>query len=542
MVEHFKKRLFWGLPLAVSLLQFSLIYYIAYYHQISHLIRPGAKTILYFLPVVVIEVLFQYYSSKRSPSKIGMIRSHPIISCFLSISAWFLIFYYFMYTDDLDRVKFMHRRFFVLNAHYFILGLLKTNFYDTALLIVTALFFYLMFTIRLRSFRLITTIVIPVLLLKLLIISHINWGGIFTDSISKVSRQVGVETLLDNSKMKDLFGGKSANIGTFLDPKLAEGIEAKITTVFNPNPRDIFGSEDEQSFITTYGSSFFRPGKFIVWPFVIKKGVYSDAMTYKLWVGDMQGSAVSETSIVMAPWKGNVIYELSRSYLSTFAKIPYEMEDKRGPILKLEPMSMIKDVSANRIYIANERTPGFMSYDLDAKKLAGYIDFTKGGIVEDGGSCYAIAQSPASRLVYISGSPGKNDIIEIDPDTLEIKRMLDLGEIGTFGMTVDSEGRYLYYQSAYNDNLYKIDLASFSVEKVLKGELGARRMITDDERNVIYVLGYFSGNLSPIDIESGKRRWTVKIGPHAHGMSLTKNYLWVNSMAGAFRIDLRKVW
>jgi hypothetical protein len=386
--------------------------------------------------------------------------------------------------------------------------------------------------------RLAVVVALPLVLLKLLVLSHEKYGGIFADSAATIIKQPGIELLLDHDAVEEQLTGASFMSSELLEPSFLRKAKPPVTMIFNRNPRDIFAADDESSFITTYGSSFFEPGGSKIWPLIMRKDVSSNILAYRLGASYLQSSGITDEFVIMAPWDSHFAFIVSRANLSTLRVIPHDHDYLRPRPTGFEPMCILKDVSKNVFYITAEEYPALYSHDMDSGAV-GYISFPKLRMVPMGGSIYAIAQSPATRRLYVTASPGPNDIIEIDPDTMAVTKALDLNEIGGMALAVDPSGKYLYYQAAFDDDLYKIDLAAFKVVDKFDGDMAARRIILDDKRGALYLLGMMSGKVYALDPETGRKLWSMKVGPHPHGMALTDNYLWTLSMRGAFRIKLR---
>jgi hypothetical protein len=119
------------------------------------------------------------------------------------------------------------------------------------------------------------------------------------------------------------------------------------------------------------------------------------------------------------------------------------------------------------------------------------------------------------------------------------KRFNDV--VGT-SLEIDDDNGLLYYQNGGLNSLYAIDMESFEIKRTYKGECHARRIRLDKKRNCIYVLGYLSGTVFPVDLSGGRRPWQIHVGGLPHGMDLHNDTLWVNSMAGVLKLDLKTLW
>jgi hypothetical protein len=512
---------------------------------ILEIIPYGLWLIAFFPIVVALEVLSQRLLRKISRPRIAFINERPGITTLAAAIFWAVVFYGLIFYDAERCIHGLHThgRYFQVNLPYYVFGLLKARPLDTAFLLAVWFASYYIISVRFGLFRLATVVFIPCLLLKFLVFTQTYYGGIFNTPLSTILHQDSIKLVLS----KDEFIKRTSNKKDFKSHLLDHSFFVHDWSEFKIRPfycaRDIFPDSSEKSFVVTFGQSFIRPTKPTVWPLIASKDLETNAFHYRLWFGNLQGSTSIGHSIIVAPWESAKIFELSTADLSTIKEIDFGIINPvAGQLIAWEPISIVKDVSEEFLYITSENTPVLLKYDLTTKKLLNIINFWKLGLVENGGLSYALAQSPTSRMVYVTTSPGDNDIIEVDPDSATVKRILNLNDFCGSALVIDDQGKYLYFQSGYIDNLYKIDLGTFSVVKILHGALSAKRLILDKAHNSIYVLDYFSGEVFPIDIDSGKKYWTLKVGPHPHGMAMTDNYLWINSIAGAFRIDLKKIW
>jgi len=145
-----------------------------------------------------------------------------------------------------------------------------------------------------------------------------------------------------------------------------------------------------------------------------------------------------------------------------------------------------------------------------------------------------------TKALFTSG-PGET-LYEADPDTLTILRHRDFFDVVGTALEIDDERGILYYQNGCFDKIYEISLDTYEVKRTLKGEGHARRIRLDKKRNCLYVLGYFSGTVFAVDLNTGRRVWTIKVGGLPHGMDLSEDILWINSMAGILRLNLKTIW
>jgi outer membrane protein assembly factor BamB len=202
-------------------------------------------------------------------------------------------------------------------------------------------------------------------------------------------------------------------------------------------------------------------------------------------------------------------------------------------------MDIFHDADRDNIYITNEMSPMLLKYDYTNGTL---IDHMRPEGVTYGGTIWLLQASAKTGKLYYVGVSSDYDLLEIDPETLEIERTLDLGTFGGSALKIDEEAGLIYFQHGERDTLYEIDIHSFKVKRTLKGDTYARRLHIDKKRNALYILSFLHGKLIAIDLKSGKRVWTLKVGGKPNGMASHEDILYVNSRAGIVRIDLAAVW
>jgi hypothetical protein len=528
-------------PPVTAICIFLLIIF-AYYLFLEGIVSFGLWLLIPLPFILGLEYLSQKVLVKNTPSRFTFIRNHPKYSFIAAMIFWSILYYILVYRNAGISVTGKHAHFIHSYAPYFITGILKANYLDTLLLSFAWVLTYYFLTVRTRSFRLFSTILLPILLFKALMLFHVYNGGIFTKSLSSIIKQEAIELVFCKKEIISALKNINDLQSHLLKPRPKSHPLEQWIPIFSRNARDIFPDNDEGGFSVTFGNSFFRPLEQNVWPFVIRKNLSSGQINYKLWYGGLQSSAVTTNEIILAPWESRDMFLMSRLTLLTEKEIRYlRPHPGKGMGINLEPMTIVKDIVKDIVYMTTENTPGLFEYDIPRGVILRYYNFAKAGVVKDGGSIYTGVQSPTTRMIYLTATPGDNDIIEFDPDKFIPLRTLNLNDVGGTALAIDDEGKFLYFQSGYNDTLYKIDIATFKVVRKYDGSYHARRLLIDREYNCIYVLGYFSGTVFALDLKSGDRKWTLNVGGHPHGMALTDNYLWVHSMTGAFRINLSEI-
>jgi hypothetical protein len=277
------------------------------------------------------------------------------------------------------------------------------------------------------------------------------------------------------------------------------------------------------------------------WPMLVRKDQATGEIRYLLGNRNVRQIETRDLGLIFAPWVNEYFFELSKSDLSILRRIP----KPRDALIHWDvwdPFSLVKDASANRVYITTEFYPYVLRYDLDSGRLEKILDLVDSGIVRPGALPWCMVQSEKSRRLYIIVTSGKYDLIEVDPDSMRMVRGLSLHDFLGSYLAIDDEKGLLYYQHGMFDGLYCINLKTFQVERKYRGEYQARALAIDKRRNVIYVLGYLTGKVFPVDLESGRRMWEMNVGGRPEGMALSGDKLWINSIAGTFRVDLQTIW
>jgi hypothetical protein len=308
-------------------------------------------------------------------------------------------------------------------------------------------------------------------------------------------------------------------------------------TDINPHPRGIYFDAGANALFAMFGCTFC--GDTDRYPTIIRADLLTGE-TRRFMSGNIRRIAISDRSetLFVIPWYQKNIYELSKADLSILREHPCQSEDYLD---YWEPMDVVKDLSTNVLYIGNCTEQALMAYDLATDRITKILNLCREGHVRFGGPLWHLAQSPTTRKLYFISGPGSSLLFEVDPDSLSILKKRNLRDFIGTAMVIDDTNRVLYYQSGLLDSIYAIDMDTFEIERTYSGEAHARRIRLDRKRNRLYVLGYFSGTVFALDLASNKRMWTRHVGGSPHGMALAEDVLWINSMAGVFKLDLEAI-
>ncbi|MBI5844656.1 MAG: PQQ-binding-like beta-propeller repeat protein [Deltaproteobacteria bacterium] len=492
---------------------------------------------LFFAPVLLAE----YFCSGRfrlmhSQKAKETIRSGILFPAFLANSFFWLVFFsgWVVFVGYFSR---FNPAFQLYGTYFFALTLaLWTSMAWMAIAGIAAwLIFYLYFTVKRGRFR-IAASVIPYFFLTLCFFAH-QWylGGPGRFPAEKVAAQPGVVKLFDSVELQAAMDRDPMLRGRVLRPEW-ERFESKETIRAVPNARSIWVNDAQDTLFLTYGVTYVQQ---LTYPMLVRKDLLTGEIRYVLTDSNVRQTWYTEDSVFLAPWHDHHIYELDAKDLSI--KRVIESQVRLLPIL-WEPMSVIKDIASERIVVATEFYPALLLYDLETGNLLHGRNLSAEGYMGRGDTAWCPVQSKKTGKMYFILTPGKADLIEVDPDNLEILRTLDLGwTLGT-ALALDEESGTLYFQSGVYNSLYAVDLKTFTVRRTYRGAVHARRLRLDLKRNAIYILDYSGGRLIALDLASGERAWELRMGGRPHGICIKGDTAWVHSMAGAFRVDLAAQW
>lgn len=515
-----------------------LIYiHLLQYLCLGEVVSSRGWLFLLFIPVVFLEFVF----TRRFRNKH---RNHPVSSSWWKIGLpfagnvlfWFACFRFWVILICAGAQLSPGLKCYGPQIHLHVMVLWRSMQWFTIISIIIWIVIHYVLTIRWRRFRILTSVVFPVAITVLMFLHQFHFGGVGGVESNIIEKQVGVEQVLGIDELRNAILAAEQSQNRLLNPPHANYIVPKDSIKIRYHPRGIIVDESENAVFIILGCTYCTSHSFS--PMIVRKDLTTGNILYVLSTRNVRQIEKSATTIFIAPWRDTYIYELSKSDLSVIREIPCQVQ---RPFC-WEPMSVLKDVSENRIYIANEMHPAILSYDLETGSLIRILNLQKLGLVDEGGAAWCMVQSKNTRRLYFIAFYNNNHLFEVNPDTLQVIRYRDLGDFGGTALILDDENGVLYYQSGFFDSLYRINIEQFKVERKYQGEFHARRIRLDKQRNVLYVLGYTSGTVFPIDLESGEHLWEVRVGGRPHGMALSGDALWVNSMAGAFRLDLQTIW
>ena len=515
----------------------------AYIHLIQclglwQILTSRKELFLAFTPILIFEsMLCAWYHFFQANSILSPYKTIQKILCGIIGNSllWFIIFLFwvifvFDHMHQSPGLQWYGPQFFLLS-----IMLWRSMTWITLIGIMIWAGLYYWFCVKWRTFRVALSI-LPYFGITLLLFMHqFLLGGMGGMSWHKPDNQPSVKTILDIQSLKyDIH--HMTNPYRMLSPSGSNRYAPKESVTLRYHPRGVIVDTENNAFFALLGGTYFVKPKSS--PIIVRKDLATGDLTYLFSTQNVRRVEKNGSSIIMAPWGHKYIYEISKKDLSVLREIHHQTP--RG--FYWEPMDVFRDIHGHRLYIGNDIYPAILTYDLKSGKLIHILDLPKEQLVGIGGYASAIVQDSMTRRLYFVGIPGQSTLFEMNPDTFKVTRHLDLDDIMPTGLIIDPDDRALYYQSGFYNTLYKINIDSFTVERTYSSEFHSRRMRLDKKRHVIYILGYVSGTVFPIDLNTGKRQWQIHVGGRPHGMILQNDALWVNSMAGAFMIDLKTAW
>lgn len=473
-----------------------------------------------FIPVIFFESLTGSLILHQRPIRLwpGECKTRILLSG--KILFWFFIFLFWVIALPAD-TKGME----LLNSVVVPLSWLvyRAESYLTIVAFILWMAVYYFITVKKRKFKIFNSLILPGILTYVLYCHFYYFGGVGECSPDKVSRQKGVEIF---------YGVKDFPKENYLHYTCW----TKISRLF---PMEIYVDTLQNAIYANYAKTH---------------GKLSDKKTPNLLRIDLKTKktkyvvsyyirtfSANTATILVSPWFVGKIYELSKKDLSVIRTFPVQSD-----IDHWEATSIYHDPDKDYVYIATNIYARLFKYDY---KTGMHMNHIAPRDIKYGGAMWNLQVSDKTGLMYVIALLSEDDVFEIDPETLDIRRRLDLSGyggsslgLGGSSLKLDDENGLLYFQDGGTDKLYEIDIDSFKVKRVLKGEMFAQRMHIDKKRKALYILSFLYGNLFALDLETGKRRWSIKVGGKPGGLAICNDTAYVNSMAGIVKIDLETVW
>lgn len=200
-----------------------------------------------------------------------------------------------------------------------------------------------------------------------------------------------------------------------------------------------------------------------------------------------------------------------------------------------------------KLYTLYDLKPGVAEFDARTGEETGGIDLMNPRAIafRTGGRALAWSE-PAETLFVLAGEADvKGDalLLAIDPLRFKIIAMA-LMPGGGYAMAANPGAMTIYVADTHSPRIYEVDLREMKAVRALDGPTGARAMAFDTKRSLIYAAGWYDGVLAAVDAGSGKIVKKISAGKHVRSLKVDAkmNYLYVISSAGAFRVDLARIF
>ena len=467
-----------------------------------------------FLPIVFFEILFSKIFKKEKsffPKNLSQ-------KIFLIVRIIFWAVIYFLWAvfmpiskDDRLWLEFFHFSFVPMT----LMVLIAENFLSYIAGIVWFLVYYFL-TVKKKLFRLTTSLFLPILLVGGLFYDYYFIGGIGKLSDKDIEAQNGVEIIY---KKEDFPDENQADYYWF---------QKELFTC----AREIHFDKKRNSLYTNYASTY-GDSSGIKAPSILKIDLNTKkTIYYKSYYS--RTFFPTEDTILTLPWFDYKIYEISKDDLSLIREIPAQTD-----LWPLEILNLYVDSKKKYIYVFNDMRPAIFKYEYKTGKLLKYVVFWN---LKYSGCVWNPQFDEENKKIYVCVFGGKDDIWEIDMESLKVLRGIDLVWYGGSQLLLDKEKKLLYFQDGGSNKLFEIDKDTFKVKRILPGEVHSRSIILDKKRNCLYLFSYFFGRMTCLDLETGKVVFRILAGGKPYGAVLVDDTLYINSANGIVKVDLEKVW
>lgn len=496
----------------------------------------NATLYLGFIPIAVLEYFFSSrYLRRRSTGQSASKSYRRWIGISGNIIFWLLIYLFWVVFMASMKDQAPGLVFYGPRIYLFVFMLLRSTVLLTLLGVFLWFLLHYWISVRNSRFRLLTSLVLPSLIAFSIFFFQFKLGGAGGFSLEDIVRQPGVEQMLSLAEIRQSVQSTPPVEQRILSPK---GLTTETSKVdFRYHPRGLLVDEQTETLFAFQGCTYCPIRRLL--PIIIRKNLTSGEIATVLSENNIRQVYDAGTSFYMAPWMDSYIYQIGKRDLSILQAI-----DNQTAALGIywEPMAILEDKSAGKLYVANEIHAALLRYDLETRKLDGVLDMEVSGLTGEGGTTHSMMKSQKTGMIYFVSMPGENTLFEMSPESFTITRKLALGESMITATLLDDEDGKLYYQSAIYDTIYVIDRDKFKVLRTIEGEFHSRFLRLDRKRGVLYSLGFISGSVFPIDLDSGEKLWRVKVGGRPSGMVYKSDALWVNSMHGVFKLNLNQIW
>lgn len=297
--------------------------------------------------------------------------------------------------------------------------------------------------------------------------------------------------------------------------------------------RDLYVMEDESVFITSLGATF-NNWLLSSHPNLARVDLSSREVQVHYGRPIRRFQSTCSDRLYAAPWNEPRVLEIDPvSFDIREFPIPLELN---GYTFE-EVFFVFHDCAGHRILVGNSWNPALIVWDTWSRsivKIVGLVGEVEG--IRKGDSIGVIQRNPVNGRFYVF-LHSLRSIVELDGDSLEPLRTGELPGPG-FDAQISDDGAWFYATSFLTGAVWKIDTESFEVVLTFDSPVHCRRAEPTPDGASLLVLSYLTGEIISFDSRTGRERVRFRVGPKAGGLFLSKNYAWVSAATGIFRIPL----
>lgn len=506
----------------------STVLYLSCLYHANYLFKiPLLLMILFFFPVVIWENFLEKYFHRSSGNDFLQKIFGDKYRFYSAVIIWSCIYIFYLLvvyskegqpwaTDN------QIRHFFNFPLTYLIRLLLIIYIAEwvwTGVAAVIWLLLYYFLVVKKRVLRIFTVLVLPLVLTQVLGYHFYFFGGKGDKSEETINKQPGVEVFYTKEDF----------------PKHDYHHYRSWKETVRYHPRDLYVDKDQKALFAVYASTLGKDYKKKI-PSLIRINLDTKETEYFVSYF-MRDIDINSDNVLAIPWFEKKIFELDKKELTLVRSIPFKSDDYPWKLREI-----YYDNKRDSIYIVHDLRPLLQKYGYSEKK---YLKKMETGSMNISGTSelWSMQVSEKTGKMYFALQAVKDsDIIEVEPESLEILRVLNLDIIEPMSLYLDDEKGLLYCQDGFSKKLFEIDLNDFKINRELKGVKQALVITKDTERNCLYLLDYAFGRLVALNLDTEMRMWSLVVGGKPYGMIQHAGFMYINSMAGIVRIDLTKVF
>ncbi len=200
------------------------------------------------------------------------------------------------------------------------------------------------------------------------------------------------------------------------------------------------------------------------------------------------------------------------------------------------PASVLID--GDRVIVTQIWYPRIDVYSLRDDHRQAAVDLYDKGAVGLGVQIGTAVMSRARRRLWVTLGHLGDNILELDLDSLSIRRGIRLDAKFPSSLSYDDSRGRLYATSFHGSEIEVVDVASMKRVDVLEGVAGSRATLPDPARDVLYVSDYSRGEVLFVSLSAHRVMRVVQVGPKPGGLALAGGALYANTALGIARIQL----